>query len=129
MSAHKLSHTLPALLGLSMLFSGCMLRSTQDYTTDVRSLIETRSTDVRSCYDAELANNPATAGDVVVSFNVANKAGTVTDVVIDPSSSAPAALQECVASALTGLVLDPGDMAKAKGTFTLRFSPPAAAGA
>ncbi len=105
----------------AMFASGCILRSTEDYTRDVRAELETKNGDIRSCYDAQLASDPSVSGDVVVTFKVAKKSGTITDVAVDPSSTAPAALSDCIATSIDGLALDPGDMAPAEATYTYRF--------
>lgn len=110
------------LLVLAFAASGCILRNVPTYTTDVRSVLEGQSGEIRSCYDAQVTGDAPMAGDVVVNFEVAKKTGEVSNVAVDPSSTAPEALSTCVASALGGLVLDPGDMAPATATFTWRFS-------
>lgn len=111
---------LAALCGI-MASSACILRSTEQYTTDVRDVLEDRSSKIRTCYDAQLATDPGVSGDVVVNFKVAKKTGVISDVTVDPSSTAPEPLSNCVANSLDGLSLDPGDMAPAQATYTWRF--------
>ena len=115
---------LTLVLCASTLASGCILRSTEDYTRDVRDLLSTKSTTIRSCYDEQLANDGSLSGETVVTFKVAKKTGTISDVAVDPSSTAPDALNQCVANAINGLALDPGDMAPADATYRWAFKAP-----
>ncbi len=108
--------------------SGCsfIARGEDQYRTDTRAVLETKNSDIRACYDKELAGNPGLNGDVVVQFTVEKKTGTITNVAAAEGSTAPDSLQTCVVTALEGLVLTPEDRRDGQATFTYTFSGPAA---
>lgn len=116
------------ILASVALTSGCsfIARGEDQYRTDTRALLETKNSDIRACYDNELAGNPALSGDVVVQFTVEKKTGTITNVAAAEGSTAPESLQACVVSALEGLALTPEDRRDGQATFTYTFSGPAA---
>ncbi len=120
-----ISSMILASVALSM---GCsfIARGEDQYRTDTRALLETRNADVRSCYDKELANNPALSGDVVVNFTVEKKTGTIMNATAAEGSTAPESLQACVVSAVDGLQLTPEDRRDGSATFTYTFTGPAA---
>lgn len=106
-------------LGLVLVASGCIMRSTEDYQKDTRALVDTKTTAIKDCLDGARANDPSAAGDVVVTFTVAKKTGALENIAVDEAkSTAPASLQSCVTDALGGLTLDPGDMGPAEVTAT-----------
>lgn len=111
--------------------AGCsfMARGEDQYRNDTRSLLETRSSNVRSCYDQHLASNPEASGTVVLNFTVEKKTGELTNINVDPDTSAPEPLQQCVVQAVEGLRLTPEDRRDGEATFTwvFRAPPPAAA--
>jgi hypothetical protein len=116
---------------IAALASGCtfIARDTETYKNETRSVLETKNSQIVSCYDAALAANPSHSGNVVVTFVVEKKTGSITNVSADPNqSTAPEALQTCVVTALEGLVLDPADQREGQATFTWTFSPPAGSG-
>ena len=87
--------------GLAFLASGCILRSTEDYQRDTRSLVDTETNAVKDCLDAARAADANAAGDVVVTFNVAKKSGTIENIAIVPEkTTAPESLQTCVTDGL-----------------------------
>jgi hypothetical protein len=107
----------------------CIARDTETYKKDTRSVLETKNDGIKSCYDSALAANPAQSGSVVVTFIVEKKTGTITNVAADPNkSTAPEGLQQCVVTALEGLVLDPPDQREGQATFTWTFSGPSGEG-
>ena len=112
-------------LALSVLASatGCSFhaRSPEDYKNDTRAVLETRSTQIQSCYDAALSTDPNAAGNVVVSFTVMEKTGEITDPQVLPESSAPAPLGQCIVEAINGLALQPPDERKGDATFVWEF--------
>ncbi len=116
------------ILASVALTSGCsfIARGEDQYRTDTRALLETKNSDIRACYDNELAGNAALSGDVVVQFTVEKKSGTITNVTAAEGSTAPESLQACVVSALEGLALTPEDRRDGQATFTYTFSGPAA---
>ena len=116
---------------IAALASGCtfIARDTEAYKQETRKVLETKNSAIVGCYDSALAANPSQSGNVVVTFVVEKKTGSITNVSADPNqSTAPEALQTCVVSALEGLVLDPADQREGQATFTWTFSPPAGGG-
>ncbi|MDD9934195.1 MAG: AgmX/PglI C-terminal domain-containing protein [Myxococcales bacterium] len=114
------------ILSLAVLGSigGCSFhaRDADSYRKVTRELVETRSADIKACYDAQLKDDRSAQGKVVVRFTVQAETGTVTDARVDEdASSAPASLGQCVVKALDGLTLDPPDARKGDATFTWAF--------
>lgn len=103
----------------------CVARDVETYKKDTRTVLDSKTDGIKSCYDAALAANPAQSGNVVVTFIVEKKTGTITNVAADPNkSTAPDGLQQCVVTALEGLILDPPDRREGQATFTWTFSGP-----
>ena len=103
---------------------GCSFhaRSTEDYKKDTRKLLSSKDGEIKACYDAQLAANPAQSGKVVVKFTVEKKTGKLTNIAADPNqSTAPENLQKCVTDALAGLKLQPEDRRDGDATFTWVF--------
>ena len=92
--------------------AGCsfIARDTETYKADNRSLLETKTSDVKACYDAALAADPNLKGDVVISYTIEKKTGTLTNMtVITDKTTAPESLQNCVMSAVEGLTFPRAD--------------------
>ena len=97
-----------ALLALMAFGAGCsfIARDTETYKKDNRALLETKSSDIKACYDAALAADPSVKGDVVISYTIEKKTGKLTNVtVLTDKTSAPEGLQNCVMAALEGLTM------------------------
>jgi hypothetical protein len=95
-----------ALITLVALGAGCsfIARDTETYKADNRSLLETKTSDVKACYDAALAADPTLKGDVVITYTIEKKTGKLTNMtVITDKTTAPEGLQNCVMSAVEGL--------------------------
>jgi len=103
---------------------GCGGRTPAKYAADTQALLETRSAQVKGCYDELLKakENAQMAGNVILTFTVKSDTGDIVDVKVNPDSSAPAPLQECVAKSLAGLVLKPPDALDGKASFTYDFT-------
>lgn len=100
------------LLTLLAVTAGCsfIARGEDQYRADTRAVLETRTAEIKSCYDNALAQNPAQSGTVVVNFTVEKKTGKLTNVAVDPDqTTAPETLSNCVVNAIDGLVLTPED--------------------
>jgi hypothetical protein len=113
------------VLGLVACSVGCSYhaRDADSYRKATRELLETRSGDIKGCYDGQLKDAPDTAGTVVVRFTVQAETGAIINASFDEvASSAPAALGQCVVAALEGLVLDPPDARDGDATFQWEFS-------
>jgi hypothetical protein len=103
---------------------GCQFhaRSAKDYRDVTSQLLETRGGQVQSCYNDALKADPSAKGLVVLHFNVAEETGVLGGFEVQPESTAPAALSQCVVKSLQGLVLQPPDARKGDATFSWDFS-------
>ncbi len=112
-------------IGLCMgILAGCSFhaRDADSYRKATRELLETRNTDIKGCYDAELKKDPKVAGKVVVKFTVKKETGEIADVtVVEKKSDAPASLSQCVVNALSGLALEPPDERDGDAQFQWEF--------
>lgn len=93
-------------------------RDAEDYKKVTRELVETKNASIKECYDVALQTNEKVSGSVVINFTVEKKTGKIMNPVVDPKSSAPADLSQCVVSAIDGLILDPPDAREGQATFT-----------
>jgi len=101
-----------AALALGAIGAGCsfIARDTETYKAENRSLLETKTSDVKACYDAALAADPNLKGDVVISYTIEKKTGKLTNMtVLTDKSTAPETLQNCVMSAVEGLTFPKPD--------------------
>ena len=113
-----------ALFALAALASGCSFhaRDADSYRKATRAVLETRSADIKGCYDAELKKDPKVGGKVVVKFTVKKETGAIADVqVVEKKSDAPASLSQCVVNALSGLALEPPDERDGDAQFQWEF--------
>ena len=106
--------------------TGCngAIRTAEPYRDDVAKVLESKNGDVKACYDNALKTNKTLSGKVTVHFGVEMKTGAFKDIKAD----GPPELSTCVSTALTGLVLTPGDSNNGDATFVYEFTvgPPAA---
>jgi hypothetical protein len=111
-------------------FAGCggKARSPETYRADTQQLLDVRTSQLRGCYDQALAKDATLAGTVKVHFVIAKKTGVITDMKLDPASTAPEPVGRCVLQALEGLTLAPADRREGRATFEYSFQPPAASG-
>lgn len=105
--------------------AGCagVKRDAETYRADTRTLLESRNSAIKDCYDQQLVSDQSVSGEVLIRFKVEKKTGKIYDVAVDPAGTqAPEALSSCVVKAVDGLVLDPVDrregIASYKYTFT-----------
>jgi hypothetical protein len=130
----KISTSL-ALVALAVLAAGCsyIARSPEDYSKETQKVLESKSADIKKCYDEALKTNQKLVGKVTVKFTVQAETGDLTSVALDPAgTTAPEPLPGCVTAALAGLKLAPPDARDGVATFAWEFqaSPaPAAAAA
>ena len=107
---------------LSVAVAACAVRDGAMYRDDTRKLLETKQSELRQCYDAELQKDPKAGGKVVVSFTVQKDTGVVINPNVDDLQSTPnRTLRKCVVDALKGLTLDPPDERDGDATFTWEF--------
>jgi uncharacterized protein with FMN-binding domain len=91
---------------LTALGAGCsfIARDTETYKQENRSLVETKTSDIKACYDTALTTNPGLKGEVAISYTIEKKTGKLTNMtVLTDKTTAPAELQNCIMSALEGL--------------------------
>lgn len=118
MKSFKLAIIAPLLLS-----AGCSFyaRDADTYRQATRELVDTRSPDMKDCYDVALQTNETVSGTIVVNFVVEKKTGKIMNPVVDPSTTAPAELAKCVVDSIDGLQLDPPDQREGQATFTWKF--------
>jgi hypothetical protein len=100
------------LLSLVALGAGCsfIARDTETYKKENRSLVETKTSDIKACYDTALAADPTLKGEVSVSYTIEKKTGKLTTMkLLTDKTTAPEGLQNCVMSALEGLTFPKPD--------------------
>jgi hypothetical protein len=105
---------------------GGKARGLDAYRTDTQNLLGTRSAQLESCYSDALNTDATLAGTVTVRFVVEKKTGQIKDATIDPATTAPDVLGQCVLRALDGLALAPADRNEGRAMFTYEFAPSAA---
>jgi hypothetical protein len=120
-----------ALFSLIASTVGCSFyaRSPEDYRDEVQKLLDTRSADIRACYDGALQGNKELQGRVTVALTVEAETGMIKDVKVDPAgTTAPAELQTCVTNAVSGLALAPPDKREGQATWIYEFTAQPVAG-
>jgi hypothetical protein len=118
------------LFGVAASTAACQFtaRSPEDYRSATQALLATRTPAMQGCYNQALQSAPSAAGTVAVSFTVENSTGKILNPTVDATkSTAPAAVQSCVTTNLTGLVLNPPDARDGQASFTWDFEPNAPA--
>jgi hypothetical protein len=122
------------LSGLALALGACSthIRSPDQYRDDTAAALDTRSGEIKSCYDRALEANKTAAGTVKVSFTIKAETGKIADPkIVEDGTTAPAELQSCVTSALAGFQLEPPDDNDGIATYTWEFivgeTPPAPA--
>lgn len=123
------SYIILSSLLAAALASGCagVKRDTETYRADTRTLLETKDSAIKTCYDQALVDDQSVGGEVLVRFKVEKKTGRIHDVAVDPAGTqAPEALSACVVRAVDGLVLDPVDRREgiASYKYTFKANPP-----
>jgi TonB family protein len=120
-----MSHRINVALILSLLgvTLGCEFhaRSPEDYRKATREVLETRNAQIQGCYDEALKTDKGAEGRVIVRFTVEAKTGTIKDASVQPESTAPEALGQCIVQALDGLALQPPDQRVGDATFAWEF--------
>ena len=119
-------HGATALLvtGILMGTSACSFyaRSTEEYKSVTRELVDTKKGDIGECYDVHLQSDAGASGKVVVNFTVEKKTGQIVNPnVVEDQTKAPAELGQCIVRAIDGLTLDPADQRDGIATFTWVF--------
>ena len=116
--------TIASALLSAFVLGGCSFhaRGPDQYREDTRAVLETRSDQIRSCYDSLLKEDKKAEGRIILTFTVQKETGEFTDVTIqDDGSSDSPELRKCVLDAVAGLKLEPVDKRDGKATFTYEF--------
>jgi TonB family protein len=114
-------------LGLLASATACgTARDVDAYRSDTQKLLDSRSSQLQSCYDDALKSNRKLSGTVTVQFVVEKESGQVVKATIDTAkSTAPPALGQCVLRVVEGLKLEPPDKNEGQATFVYEFKPSA----
>jgi hypothetical protein len=113
------------LLGLCLCASGCVLwqRDPEFYTSELTELLEGRSEAIAACYDRVLEQQEDAAGELAVTFDVAQDTGVLSNFVIVPDqTTVPDPLADCVTTELAQLRLEPPDVNDAHASFRWTFT-------
>jgi seryl-tRNA(Sec) selenium transferase len=117
-----LSLGLVLVAGLSSAACSFLARDTPTYERDTSKLLDTRESQLQSCYDQELVRNPDMAGKLTLTFTVEKKSGKVTQLSWDKSrTTVSETLATCVVTALDGLELAEPDQRDGVATFSYTF--------
>ncbi len=109
-------------VGLTSSACSFIARDTPTYERDTSALLDTRKSELQSCYDQELARNPEMAGKLTVTFTVEKKSGKVTQLAWDKNrTTVSESLASCVVTALEGLELAEPDQRDGVATFSYTF--------
>ncbi len=102
---------------------GCtfIARDADTYREDTRSVLEERNAAIKECYDVALTTNEEVKGVTIVNFTVEAKTGKFVSMEVDPKSTAPKELSDCILNAVEGLQLDPVDQRDGIATFKWKF--------
>lgn len=117
------------MLMLLALTAGCSFhaRSPDEYRDATQALLDSKSADIKTCYDGVLKGTPGVGGKVTVHFDVLADEGKIANVAVDKAgTTAPDAVAECVKHAIGGLSIDPADARLGQATFVYEFSQPPA---
>jgi hypothetical protein len=112
-------------LALLALVSGCSfaVRAPDNYRDDTQALLDTRSAQVKACYDDALKTSKDLSGRVTVHFTVEHETGKVINIAAVPAgTTAPDTLTKCVVDSLQGLALVPPDQKDGDASFVYDFS-------
>jgi hypothetical protein len=121
---HSRALALLGASGLCALLAGCsslQARSPDDYRQATRTMLESKQSDFKSCYEDVIKKTPDAQGSVVVQFTVEEKTGKIVNAASLPSSTAPGPLRACVVKGLSAMQLDPPDQHPGVATMTFDF--------
>ncbi len=109
----------------ALLLAGCShyIRSPEQYRDDTAAVLESKSGEIKACYDQALQMNKEVAGTVKVKFTVKGETGKVMDPQVETDgTTAPPELQSCVTGVLANVALEPPDDNDGFATYTWEFS-------
>lgn len=97
-------------------------RGPDQYRDDTRALLESKTPEIKACYDGMLQTQQSVAGTVRVKFKVQEETGKIVEVEVDPAgTTAPPELAQCVVRSIDGLVLQPPDENPGIASFSWEF--------
>ena len=97
-------------------------RGPDQYRDDTLALLESKTPEIKACYDGMLQSQTGLGGTVRVNFKVQEDTGKIMEPVIDPNgTNAPPELAQCVVRSIDGLTLTPPDANPGVATFTWEF--------
>ncbi|MBX3226014.1 MAG: AgmX/PglI C-terminal domain-containing protein [Labilithrix sp.] len=123
---NKSSYSILSLVAFASL-TGCgfAVRSPEMYRDDTQKVLETKSADIKACYDGILQGKPGVGGRVTVKFEVEPDTGKIKNVTVDqPNSNAPPEVGDCVKRSIEGLAISPPDANLGQAAFVYEFSQP-----
>ncbi|MEO8873949.1 MAG: hypothetical protein ABI461_00045 [Polyangiaceae bacterium] len=107
----------PVLIGCG---GGSQTRTADQWQQEVGNEIGTKTADLRACYRAAGGSAKTSVGLVITATPSSDATATLVSAA-DPASAGPIA--DCVATALKGLPLPPGDSNIGDGTWHVTFDP------
>jgi hypothetical protein len=111
-------------LSAGLMACGFAVRSPDMFRDDTQKVLETRSPEMKACYDGILKGDKTAAGNVTVKFDVELETGKFVNLKVDETATtAPPPVRECVMNALQGLAVKPPDGNLGKATFVWAFQP------
>lgn len=122
MKKTKLSFLVPLCALTASVGCSFYARSPAEYSEETTKLLETKSEELKSCYDEVLESDGKAKGLVAVDFLVEAKTGAIKEATVDKAkTTAPESLQKCVLTVMDGLTLDPPDQREGKASFSYNF--------
>jgi uncharacterized protein with FMN-binding domain len=104
---------------------GAAARSPEMYRDDTKAVLDTKSNDIRACYDGVLKATPGVGGRVTVKFDVETEQGKLVNITVDKAgTTAPDAVAQCVTTSINGLGLAPPDARTGNGAYVWEFAAP-----
>ncbi len=102
-------------------------RGPDQYRDDTQALLESKTPEMKACYDGILKSRADAAGSVRVKFKIQEETGKIVEPEVDPTgTTAPPELAQCVVRSIDGLQLTPPDENTGIATYTWEFKPEAA---
>ena len=112
-----------ALAALSTVVGCGTARAPEVYRDDTKAVLDSKSADIKTCYDGILKTTPGAQGKVTVKFAVETEAGKFQNISVDKANTtAPPEVAECVTKAINGLGIAPPDKHDGDATFVWDFT-------
>jgi hypothetical protein len=109
-------------LGLGSVACSYHARGPEQYRDDTQALLDSKTPEIKACYDELLKARADVGGSVRVKFKVQEETGKIFETEIDPTgTTAPPELAACVVRTIDGLQLTPPDERTGIATYTWEF--------